>query len=69
MVALSLLPLAGKVPEGRMGGNTCDHIARRTDSVAVTWRQQFTKASGDFVAKMVLVQVGGKHLADHAMVF
>jgi len=37
--------------------------------VAVTWRQQFTKASGDFVAEMVLVQVGGEHLADHAMVF
>lgn len=44
-------------------------VFRRPDSVAIIWRQQFTKQEGDFVAEMVLVQSGGRYLVDHVMVF
>jgi hypothetical protein len=42
---------------------------RRPESVAIVWRQTFTKASGEFVAELVLVQKGGRYLVDHVMVF
>ena len=42
---------------------------RRPDSVAVVWRQRFSKQPGDFVAEMVLVQQSGRYLVDHVMVF
>lgn len=42
---------------------------RRPESVAVVWRQWFTKAPGEFVAELVLVQRDGKYLVDHVMVF
>jgi len=42
---------------------------RRSESVAVVWRQWFTKAPGEFVAELVLVQQEGKYLVDHVMVF
>lgn len=42
---------------------------RRPDSVAVVWRQGFTKQPGEFVAELVLVQRDGKYLVDHVMVF
>lgn len=44
-------------------------IFRRPESVAVVWRQAFTKAPGEFVAELVLVQQGDKYLVDHVMVF
>ena len=42
---------------------------RRPESVAIVWKQRFTKQSGDFVAEMVLIQQDGKYLVDHVMVF
>ncbi|MEO7431067.1 MAG: hypothetical protein ABIR62_03385 [Dokdonella sp.] len=42
---------------------------RRPASVAVVWRQTFTKAPGDYVAEIVLVQRGDQTLVDHVMVF
>lgn len=42
---------------------------RRPDSVAVIWRQRFTKQQGEFVAEMVLVQGSDGYLVDHVMVF
>jgi hypothetical protein len=42
---------------------------RRPESVAVVWRQTFTRAPGEFVAELVLVQRGDKYLVDHVMVF
>lgn len=44
-------------------------VFRRPGSVAVVWRQGFTKQPGEFVAELVLVQQGGKYLVDHVMVF
>lgn len=44
-------------------------VFRRPDSVAVAWKQHFTKQPGEFVAEMVLVQQGGRYLVDHVMVF
>lgn len=42
---------------------------KRPESVAVVWRQWFTKAPGEFVAELVLVQHDGRYLVDHVMVF
>ena len=41
---------------------------KRPKSVAVVWRQQFTKIPGEFVAELVLVQNDGKYQVDHVMV-
>jgi len=42
---------------------------RRTDSVAIVWRQRFTQQPGEFVAELVLVQGSEGYLVDHVMVF
>lgn len=44
-------------------------VFRRPESVAVIWRQAFTKAPGEFVAELVLVQQGDSYRVDHVMVF
>lgn len=44
-------------------------LFRRPDSIAIVWKQRFTKQVGEFVAEMVLVQQSGKYLVDHVMVF
>ena len=44
-------------------------VFRRPDSVAIVWKQWFTKASGEFVAEMVLIKKDSRFLVDHAMVF
>lgn len=44
-------------------------IFKRPDSAAIIWKQYFTKAPGEFVAEMVLVNQNGRYLVDHAMVF
>jgi hypothetical protein len=44
-------------------------VFKRPESVAIIWKQYFTKAEGEFVAEMVLVHEQGKYLVDHAMVF
>ena len=42
---------------------------KRPDSLAVIWKQTFTKAKGEFVAEIVLINKNGRFLVDHAMVF
>jgi hypothetical protein len=44
-------------------------IFRRPGSVALVWKQHFSKAAGEFVAEMVLVSEGESCLVDHVMVF
>lgn len=44
-------------------------VFKRPESVAVVWRQWFTKVPGEFVAELVLVRKDGKYLVDHVMVF
>lgn len=44
-------------------------IFRRPDSVAIVWKQRFTKVAGEFVTEMVLVEQGSRYLVDHVMVF
>jgi hypothetical protein len=44
-------------------------IFRRPDSIAVIWRQGFSKRAGEYVAEMVLVEQDSKYLVDHVMVF
>jgi hypothetical protein len=44
-------------------------VFKRPSSVALIWKQSFTKAKGEFVAEMVLVKQHDKYLCDHAMVF
>jgi len=43
-------------------------VFRRPHSIVIVWKQQFTKSSGDYVAQMVLVQEGSRHLVDHVYV-
>ncbi|NGZ95879.1 MAG: hypothetical protein CV089_07075 [Nitrospira sp. WS110] len=44
-------------------------IFRRPQSVAIVWKQRFSKQSGEFVAEMVLVEQDSRYLVDHVMVF
>jgi hypothetical protein len=44
-------------------------LFKRPQSVAIVWKQTFTKAQGDFVAEMALIHKNGKYLVDHVMVF
>lgn len=44
-------------------------VFRRPESIAIVWRQAFTKAPGEFVAELVLVQRDARYLVDHVMVF
>ena len=43
-------------------------ILRRPDSAIITWKQTFTKADGEYLAEMVLVNKKGKFLVDHTWV-
>ena len=43
-------------------------VFRRPHSIVIVWKQQFTKSAGDYVAQMVLVQEGSRHLVDHVYV-
>ena len=44
-------------------------IFRRPTSVAIVWKQWFTKLQGEFVAEMVLVEQSSRYVVDHVMVF
>ena len=44
-------------------------VFKRPSSAAIVWKQKFSKAQGEFVAEMVLVNQNGKYLVDHAVVF
>ncbi len=44
-------------------------LFRRPDSVALVWKQHFTRQPGEFVAEMVLLERDGRYLVDHVMVF
>lgn len=44
-------------------------VFKRPGAAAIVWRQQFTKAPGEFVAEMLLVEKDGKYLVEHTMVF
>jgi len=43
-------------------------VFRRPHSAIITWRQTFTKASGDYLAEMLLVYRDGRYLVDHTWV-
>jgi len=44
-------------------------VFRRPQSVAIVWKQWFTKQAGEYVAELVLVENESTYLVDHAMVF
>lgn len=44
-------------------------VFKRPGGAAIIWKQWFSKAPGEFVAEMLLVEKDGKFLVDHAMVF
>jgi len=54
--------------KGLFGPRELVAIFRRPHSVAIVWKQQFTKSPGDYVAEMVLVQQGSRYLVDHVYV-
>jgi hypothetical protein len=55
--------------KGYFGGREVVAIFRRPHSVAIIWKQRFTKSAGEFVAEMVLVEQASRCLVDHVMVF
>jgi hypothetical protein len=55
--------------KGYFSNRTPVAVFKRPDSAAIVWKQSFTKAHGEFVAEMVLVNINGRYLVDHAMVF
>ena len=44
-------------------------VFKRPGAAAIIWKQWFTKAPGEFVAEMLLIEKDGRFLVDHAMVF
>ncbi len=44
-------------------------VFKRPDAVAVVWKQWFTKAQGEYVAELLLIEEDGKYLVDHTMIF
>lgn len=44
-------------------------VFKRPDTVAIVWKQSFTNIEGDYVAEMLLINVNGRYLVDHVMVF
>jgi hypothetical protein len=43
-------------------------ILRRPGAVAIVWKQWFTKARGEYLAEMILVEREGKFLVEHVKV-
>lgn len=54
---------------GYFAGREFVAVFRRPQSVAIVWKQWFTKQAGEYVAELVLVENGTTYLVDHAMVF
>ncbi len=44
-------------------------VFKRPSAAAIVWRQWFTKAPGEYVAEMLLLEKDGRYLVDHVMVF
>ena len=44
-------------------------VFRRPESVAIIYKQYFTKVEGEYVAALVLVYQDDRYLVDHAWVF
>jgi len=55
--------------KGFFSNRTPAAVFRRPDSLAFVWRQKFAKASGDYVAEMVLINSNDRFLVDHALVY
>ena len=55
--------------KGFFGAREAVAVFRRPHSIAIVWNQRFTKATGEYVAEMVLVEDGSRYLVDHVMVF
>ncbi len=44
-------------------------VFKRPGGAAIIWKQWFTKAPGEYVAEMLLIEKAGRLVVDHAMVF
>ena len=55
--------------KGFFGAREAVAVFRRPHSIAIIWKQRFTKVAGEYVAEMVLVEDGSRYLVDHVMVF
>ena len=54
--------------KGFFSKRECVAIFRRPQSVAIVWKQWFTKVQGEFVAEMVLLEQNSRYVVDHVMV-
>lgn len=55
--------------KGYFGAREAVAVFRRPQSVAIVWKQRFTKQAEEYVAEMVLVEEGSRCLVDHVIVF
>lgn len=60
---------AYQAERGYFARRECVAVFRRPQSVAIVWKQWFTKQAGEYVAESVLVEKESAYLVDHAMVF
>ena len=44
-------------------------LFKREDSIAIIWKQNFSKIKGDFIAEAVFIEEDEKVVVDHAFVF
>jgi hypothetical protein len=44
-------------------------VLKRPGAAAIVWKQWFTKAPGEFLAEMILIEKEGEFLVDHVIVF
>ena len=54
---------------GYLGRRESVAVFRRSDSVAVVWKQWCTGTDDEFVAELVLIEENGRHLVDHVVFF
>lgn len=55
--------------KGTWGKREAIAVLRRPDSAAIIWKQSCSKVKGEYVAEIVLTNINGRFLVDHAMVF
>jgi hypothetical protein len=55
--------------KGFFAKRTFIEIFRRPGGVGVVWKQKFTKQAGEYVAEIFVVELEGRYLVDHALVW
>lgn len=57
-----------QVEKGYFAQREAIAVLKRPDAAVIVWKQRFTKAPGEYLAEMLLVEQDGRFLVDHMMV-